>query len=68
LFSVVGLSDVFQHTPFDVICDPPESRITPPQVAVVAEISLTAMVSTEGGTGSSLQERIDTKKIRIAEY
>jgi hypothetical protein len=46
--SIIGLSKVSQHTPFSIIIPPPSSAITPPETAVVVDISVTAIVVTTG--------------------
>jgi hypothetical protein len=40
----VGFDEVLQHTPLEVMLDPPSSEILPPETAVVAVISETTVV------------------------
>ena len=58
LFSIVGSSEVSQQTPLEIIVAPPSAVILPPKTAVVVEISVTAVVDKEGGTGFSSQEKV----------
>ena len=51
---IVGFWFVLQQTPLEVMSAPPSLVITPPVVAVVCVISVTAVVSTVGNTGSGL--------------
>jgi hypothetical protein len=55
-FSIVGLPDIFQQMPFEITGAPPSSLITPPDIAVVVEISDIRFVDSEGGTGFSLHD------------
>jgi hypothetical protein len=64
LLEIVGLADVFQQIPLEMIEAPPSFVASPPQVAVVYDISVTDVVIIIGGVGlSSLQEIVNIIKI-----
>lgn len=56
LFSIVGLSETFQQTPFAMIVVPPSLLISPPEIAVVVVILVTSFVVKTAVVGFFLQE------------
>jgi hypothetical protein len=69
VLSIVGLSEVYQQTPFEIISAPPSSVIIPPETAVLEEISVAGVVDKIGGTGFSLQEwNKSDVKIRVDSF
>ena len=52
VLAIVGLSDVFQHTPLAVITAPPSLEIVPPDMADVEVMAEGEAVTTVGEAGN----------------
>ncbi len=66
LVLIVGLLEIFQHTPLSTTVAPPLFVTSPPEVAVVQVISLTLLVVTIGGVNLSfLQEQTPNMRRKI---